>query len=66
MTSSKVRSVGRPPMEDQTLARFPKGTLGHIKSVLREGESQADFIREAVELELRRREGPPVGGPGRA
>ena len=65
MTSSKVRSVGRPPMEDQTLARFPKGTRGRIKSVLRESESQADFIREAVELELRRREGPPVGGPDR-
>ncbi|WP_375713745.1 YlcI/YnfO family protein [Sphingobium sp. BS19] len=53
-------------MGDQTLARFPKGTLGRIKSVLRDGESQADFMREAVELELRRREGPPVGGPDRA
>lgn len=66
MTPSKIRSVGRPPMEDQTLARFPKGTLGRIKSVLRPGESQADFVREAVELELRRREGPPVGDPGAA
>ncbi|GLJ00337.1 YlcI/YnfO family protein [Sphingobium aquiterrae] len=66
MTSSNIRSVGRPPMGDQTLARFPKGTLGRIKSVLRDGESQADFMREAVELELRRREGPPVGGPDRA
>jgi hypothetical protein len=66
MTSSNIRSVGRPPMEDQTLARFPKGTLGRIKSVLRPGESQADLLREAVELELRRREGPPVGSPDRA
>lgn len=48
------------------MARFPEGTLGRVKSVLREGESQADFMREAVELELRRREGPPVGGPGPA
>lgn len=48
------------------MGRFPKGTLDRIKIVLRDGESQADFVREAVELELRRREGPPVGGPGPA
>ena len=65
MTSSNIRSVGRPPMEDKTMGRFPKGTLDRIKTVLRDGESQADFVREAVELELRRREGPPVGGPAR-
>jgi hypothetical protein len=53
-------------MEDKTIARFPKGTLDRIKTILRDGESQADFMREAVELELRRREGPPVGGPNRA
>ena len=34
--------------------------------VLRDGENQSDFMREAVELELRRREGPPVGGPDRS
>lgn len=65
MTSSKIRSVGRPPMEDKTMARFPKGTLDRIRTILRDGESQADFMREAVELELRRREGPPVSGPDR-
>lgn len=48
------------------MARFPEGTLGRIKAVLRDGENQSDFMREAVELELRRREGPPVGGPDRA
>jgi hypothetical protein len=48
------------------MARFPDGTLARVKSVLREGENQADFIRQAVELELRRRSGPPVGGPDRA
>jgi hypothetical protein len=48
------------------MARFPDGTLARVKSVLRPGETQADFFREAVELELRRREGPPVGGPGRS
>lgn len=48
------------------MARFPQGTLGRIKAVLRHGENQSDFMREAVELELRRREGPPVGGPDRS
>lgn len=50
-------------MGDQTMARFPKGTLDRIRAALRNGENQADFVREAVELELRRREGPRVGGP---
>ncbi|MFC0206477.1 hypothetical protein [Novosphingobium soli] len=48
------------------MARFPEGTLGRIKAALRDGENQSDFMREAVELELRRREGPPVGGPDRS
>lgn len=48
------------------MARFPEGTLRRIKAVLRAGENQSDFMREAVQLELRRREGPPVGGPDRA
>jgi hypothetical protein len=67
MVSNKSGSVGRPRINaDQTMARFPDGTLVRVKAVLRDGENQADFIREAVELELRRREGPPVGGPSRA
>ncbi len=67
MVSNKSGTVGRPRINaDQTMARFPDGTLARVKSVLRDGENQADFIRESVELELRRREGPPVGGPGRA
>lgn len=67
MVSNKPGTVGRPRINaDQTMARFPDGTLARVKSVLREGESQSDFFREAVELELRRREGPSVGGPGRA
>ncbi|MCH4894969.1 hypothetical protein GO308_17845 [Sphingomonas sp. SFZ2018-12] len=67
MTTSKAGAAGRPRINaEKTMARFPEGTLGRIKSVLREGENQADFMREAVELELRRREGPPVGGPGRS
>ena len=45
------------------MARFPPGTLDRIKTILRPGETVADFLREAVELEARRREGPPLGGP---
>src|SRR3546814_13765845 len=52
MVSNKAGSVGRPRINaDQTMARFPDGTLVRVKAVLRDGENQADFIREAVELE---------------
>jgi hypothetical protein len=37
-------------------ARFPEGTFDRIQAVLGEGEDRTDFIREAVERELRRRE----------
>src|SRR3546814_8526315 len=67
MTTSKSGTAGRPRINaEKTMARFPEGTLGRIKAVLRDGENQSDFMREAVELELRRREGPPVGGPDRS
>src|SRR3546814_9763492 len=60
MTTSKSGTAGRPRINaEKTMARFPEGTLGRIKTVLRDGENQSDFMREAVELELRRREGPP-------
>ena len=38
-------------------ARFPKGTFKRIKTVLKEREERTDFVREAVERELKRREG---------
>jgi len=41
---------------EQTVARLPEGTLARIDATLGEGEKQADFIREAVERELKRRE----------
>jgi hypothetical protein len=37
-------------------ARFPEGTFDRIQAVLDEGEDRTDFIREAVERELKRRE----------
>jgi hypothetical protein len=36
-------------------ARFPEGTFDRIQAVLGEGEDRTDFIREAVERELKRR-----------
>jgi hypothetical protein len=51
------RFVGRRQINhEQTMARFAKGTLARIKAVLGEREKQADFIREAVEAALERRE----------
>ncbi len=37
-------------------ARFPEGTFKRIADLLEEGEDRTDFVREAVERELTRRE----------
>jgi hypothetical protein len=37
-------------------ARFPRGTFDRIAAVLTETEDRADFVRLAVERELKRRE----------
>jgi hypothetical protein len=42
--------------EEQAPGRFPAGTLKRIAKTLKNGEKQADFIRAAVERELKRRE----------
>ncbi|WP_407160848.1 hypothetical protein [Bradyrhizobium sp. STM 3557] len=47
--------------EEATPARFPKGTLARIDRLLAEKEKRADFIREAVEGEARRREASQAG-----
>jgi hypothetical protein len=55
--SSIIRRVGRKKINDETMpARFPKGTLARIDQLLSDKEKRADFIREAVEREIRRRE----------
>jgi metal-responsive CopG/Arc/MetJ family transcriptional regulator len=46
--------------EDHTPARLPAGTLDRIEAVLREREKRSDFIRTAIERELKRREGSEV------
>jgi len=56
------RGVGRPPLWSENMqARFRDGTFARIAKVLGEREDRTDFIREAVERELERREkGSPV------
>lgn len=51
------RPVGRRKINDeQTPGRFRAGTLARIDAVLTDKEKRSDFIREAVERELERRE----------
>lgn len=51
------RTVGRPPLWSENMqARFAGGTFARIAAVLKEREDRTDFIREAVERELKRRE----------
>jgi hypothetical protein len=57
MVSAIPPRVGRKQINgEQTMARFRPGTLDRIKAVLRDGEPQSSFIRDAVEAELERRE----------
>lgn len=42
---------------EQMVARFRAGTFARIKLVLRHDETRTDFVQEAVEAELKRREG---------
>src|SRR3546814_2604447 len=47
MTTSKSGTAGRPRINaEKTMARFPEGTLGRIKAVLRDGENQSDRSEE--------------------
>ena len=57
LISAKPRRMGRKQINhEQTPARFPEGTLARIDATLADGEKRSDFIREAVERELERRE----------
>lgn len=51
------RKVGRKKRWSEDMqARFPEGTFERIEAALTEGEDRTDFVREAVERELKRRE----------
>lgn len=48
---------GRPKKWSEDMqARFPAGTFERIEAVLEKDEDRTDFVRAAVERELRRRE----------
>lgn len=52
-----ARRVGRKKQWSEDMqARFPEGTFERIAAVLEEGEDRTDFVRKAVETELKRRE----------
>lgn len=60
MISGTKRPVGRTKINDeQTPARFPAGTLDRIDDLLADKEKRSDFIREAVEREIKRRSRSP-------
>jgi len=42
--------------EEQTIIRLPAGTLERVDASLEAKEPRAEFFREAVERELKRRE----------
>lgn len=50
------RPNGRPLMyPDKTIVRMPKGFLKRVNDALKTGEYQGDFMRLAVEKELKLR-----------
>ena len=51
------KKMGRPRQwQEDMQARFPAGTFKRIEAVLAEDEDRTDFVRAAVERELKRRE----------
>lgn len=55
--SGTKRPVGRIKINDEQYpAKFPEGTLARIEAVLEGKEKRSDFIRDAVEREIKRRE----------
>jgi hypothetical protein len=55
-SATRVR-VGRKKLWTEDMqARFPEGTFERIGAVLENDEDRTDFVRLAVERELRRRE----------
>lgn len=55
--SATQRRMGRKKeIETKVLATLHEGTLERIAAVLDEGENRTQFLRAAIEAELRRRE----------
>jgi len=56
ISSYEAKNMVRAKLWDEDMqARFPEGTFKQIEAVLNEDESRTDFVREAVERELKRR-----------
>ena len=61
LTDSRIcetpRRVGRiKRWQDVMQAKFAEGTFARIARLLAPGEDRTDFVREAVEREIKRRE----------
>lgn len=57
VTCDIAPKVGRKLLwPDKIVAPLPAGTLDRIEAVLVDGEQKTDFLREAIELHLKRRE----------
>lgn len=57
VVSDMPRRMGRKKQWAEDMqARFPEGTFARISAVLAADEDRTDFVREAVDRELRRRE----------
>ena len=55
--SDMPKRVGRKKRWSEDMqARFEEGTFDRIAALLDEGEDRTDFVREAVDRELTRRE----------
>lgn len=58
------RKMGRKMLwPDKIIAPLKAGTLDRIAAALRPSESKTDFLRAAVEAELKRREAEPAKPP---
>lgn len=57
LVSDMPRRMGRKKQWAEDMqARFPEGTFSRISAALSDGEDRTDFVREAVDRELKRRE----------
>jgi hypothetical protein len=53
----KTKRAGRPRQwAENMVARFSKGTFAKIDAVRHEGEERTEFVREAVDREIERRQ----------
>lgn len=60
LISGNAARVGRKKQWAQDMqARFAEGTFERIAAVLADGEDRTDFVRVAVDAELKRRERRP-------